>query len=97
MSRSKDIAHTFQGLDLDFARSLILEVPSRAIKPHILRPLIRAVREGRRVEAEYVSMTTPQPEIRVLSPHALVCTPLRWHVRAYCEKNKQSGFRVEPL
>ena len=102
MSRSKDIAHTFQGLDLDFARSHILEVPSRAIKPHILRPLIRAVREGRRVEAEYVSMTSPQPEIRVLAPHTLVCTPLRWHVRAYCEKNKQyrdfvlSRFRGEP-
>lgn len=102
MSRSKDITHTFQGLDLGFARTHILEVPSRSIRPAILRPLIQAVREGRRVEAEYVSMANPEPEIRVLAPHTLVCTPLRWHVRAYCEKNRAyrdfvlSRFRGEP-
>lgn len=101
MSRSKDITHTFQGLDLGFAQSEILQVPLRHIRPEILRPLVRAIRGRQRVEVEYVSMTNPTVEVRVIAPHTLVCTPLRWHVRAYCEKNKSyrdfvlSRFRGE--
>lgn len=91
MSRSKDMAHTFEALNLGFAQSHILETPARVVEPRVLRPIIQAVREKKRVEVEYVSLQNPVPEPRVIAPHALVCTPLRWHVRAYCEKNR--GFR----
>ena len=44
----------------------------------------------------------PNVEIRLIAPHTLVYTGMRWHVRAYCEKNGQyrdfvlSRLRGEP-
>ncbi|ARU59587.1 transcriptional regulator [Oleiphilus messinensis] len=91
LSRNKDIAHTFSGLDLGLTNSEVLQVPIRNIKPHIIRPLVQAAREKKRVEIDYISLNSPIEETRVIAPHTLVCTPLRWHIRAYCEKNR--GFR----
>ncbi|HHH9652577.1 TPA: WYL domain-containing protein, partial [Pseudomonas aeruginosa] len=34
------------------------------------------------------SFTTPDAETRLIAPHTLIYTGMRWHVRAYCEKNK---------
>ncbi|MEZ8882544.1 helix-turn-helix transcriptional regulator [Vibrio sp. 10N.222.51.C8] len=62
--------------------------PTRAIDPVIMRALVRAISKGRRLEIEYLSMSSTVPEARVIAPHSLVETPLRWHVRAYCEKNR---------
>ena len=42
-----------------------------------------------RLEVEYVSLANPAPEGRLIAPHTLVYTGMRWHVRAYCEKNNQ--------
>jgi len=33
-------------------------------------------------------MTNPNGEARIISPHSIVFSGIRWHVRAYCEKNK---------
>jgi predicted DNA-binding transcriptional regulator YafY len=47
-------------------------------------------------------MTSATEEDRIIVPHTLVCTPLRWHVRAYCEKHQEfrdfvlSRFRGDP-
>ncbi|CAM4206399.1 helix-turn-helix transcriptional regulator [Vibrio neonatus] len=62
--------------------------PTRAIDPVIMRALVRAISKGRRLEIEYLSMNSTEPEARIIAPHSLVETPLRWHVRAYCEKNR---------
>jgi predicted DNA-binding transcriptional regulator YafY len=67
----------------------VLEVPDRPIRPEVLRPLLKACRDGLRLETEYVSLNTPNVEIRLIAPHTLVYTGMRWHVRAYCEKNGQ--------
>jgi len=102
ISRNKDISHTFDSLDLGFANTEMLHSPIRHIQPEILRTLVRAARENKRVEISYVSLRNPEPEYRVIAPHTLVCTPLRWHVRAYCEMRKDyrdfvlSRFRGEP-
>src|SRR5690554_287926 len=37
LSRNKDIAYTFEGLDLGFANTQILQVPIRQVEPVILR------------------------------------------------------------
>ncbi|MEB0139129.1 MULTISPECIES: helix-turn-helix transcriptional regulator [unclassified Undibacterium] len=87
LSRTKDIAHTFEGLDLGFAHTEMLHVPMRSIDPIILRALVQASREHRRVDLRYISLGTAIEEDRIIVPHTLVCTPLRWHVRAYCEKH----------
>lgn len=49
-----------------------------------------------------MSFTTTDDETRLIAPHTLVFTSMRWHVRAYCEKNGDyrdfvlSRFRGEP-
>lgn len=102
LSRNQDISHTFEGLNLAMANTEVLAVPKRAIEPAMLRGLVRAAREERRVEVGYVSLNSPNIEERIIEPHTLVFTGLRWHVRAYCEKNRDfrdfvlSRFRGEP-
>ncbi|MGV8843537.1 MAG: helix-turn-helix transcriptional regulator [Pseudomonas sp.] len=91
-----------EGLALAYAHTEILRVPDRSICPEILRPLLRACRVGLRLECEYVSLANPVAETRLIAPHTLIYTGMRWHVRAYCEKNRDyrdfvlSRFRGEP-
>ena len=62
-------------------------MPDRSVRPEVLRPLLKACRDGLRLECEYVSFTTPDGETRLIAPHTLIFTGTRWHVRAYCERN----------
>jgi len=70
------------------AHTHILRSPPRLAKPEIVRPLIDACRRGQRLEITYASMSSPEGEERIIAPHAVVSTGYRWHVRAYCEKNR---------
>lgn len=88
MASRREIAHTFSSLDLGFDQTEMLHPPVRRVDPDILRALVQAARDGQKIDMGYVSMTSPDEESRIITPHTLVCTPLRWHVRAYCEKNR---------
>ncbi|MBG4619507.1 WYL domain-containing protein [Pseudomonas aeruginosa] len=88
LNQNHDRAPHIEGLALAYAHTEVLQVPDRTVRPELLRPLLRACREGLRLECEYVSFTTPDAETRVIAPHTLIYTGMRWHVRAYCEKNK---------
>lgn len=87
LSRTKDLAHTFSQLDLGFTNTHMLQLPSRPVDPVVLRAIVLAAREQRRVDIGYISVNNPETDGRVFVPHTLVCTPMRWHVRGYCEKN----------
>lgn len=65
-------------------------VPSfhRQIRSDILARIVRAMKAGRSVEIEYQSMTRPEPSRRWLAPITLVWTGRRWHIRAFCEQNR---------
>ena len=65
-----------------------LAMPSRNLKPALIRPILQAIREQRRLNIEYASVNTPKFTSRVIQPHNLVFDGLRWHVRAYCENNQ---------
>lgn len=69
----------------------LLEAPLRNISPSLVQPIIRAIREQLRLDIGYASVSTPEYESRIISPHCLVFDGIRWHVRAWCEKNQ--GFR----
>ena len=84
----KEYGHTFQSLDLGFNSIELLRPPMRQISPKILRALIQAAKNNQKIDLGYVSLFSPDEESRIIAPHSLVCTPLRWHVRAYCEKNR---------
>jgi predicted DNA-binding transcriptional regulator YafY len=91
-----------EGLALAYAHTMVLEVPDRTIRPEVLRPLLKACRNSEVIEVDYVSLANPNPETRLIAPHTLVYTGMRWHVRAYCEKNREyrdfvlSRFRGQP-
>jgi predicted DNA-binding transcriptional regulator YafY len=87
--QNNERAPHIDGLALAYAHTKVLDVPDRPIRPDILRPLLKACRDGLRLETEYVSLNTPLVEIRLIAPHTLIYTGMRWHVRAYCEKNRQ--------
>ncbi|MEE5118297.1 WYL domain-containing protein [Pseudomonas alliivorans] len=78
-----------EGLALAYAHTMVLEVPDRTIRPEVLRPLLKACRDGEVIDIEYVSLANPKPETRLIAPHTLIYTGMRWHVRAYCEKNRE--------
>ena len=80
-----------EGLALAYAHTMVLEVPDRTIKAEVLRPLLKACRNHEVISVEYVPLANPVPETRLIAPHTLVHTGMRWHVRAYCEKNR--GYR----
>ncbi|WP_340677806.1 WYL domain-containing protein [Paraglaciecola sp.] len=79
-----------------------LSLPTRPVSPQVMRGLVAAIKQQRRIEVDYVSLTNPDGEGRIIQPHIFVKTGLRWHLRAYDEKHKEfrdfvlSRFRGEP-
>ena len=80
----------------------LLHLPSRTIAPAVMRGLVAGIKQGQRVEVDYVSLTNPNGQGRVIAPHSFIKTNQRWHVRAYCEKSQDyrdfvlSRFRGQP-
>lgn len=64
-------------------------VPSRRRPEDILEGIIDAMRDGSALEVTYQSMTSPSEGVRTITPHTLVETNGRWHVRAYCHKRDE--------
>lgn len=102
LARNNDLSQTFETLQLQTPNTEVLRHPIRDVKPTMVRALVQAARTGKRLEVEYASLEHPVPEGRIIAPHTLVYTGLRWHVRAWCEKNKayrdfvMSRFRGSP-
>ncbi|WP_163390391.1 helix-turn-helix transcriptional regulator [Enterovibrio norvegicus] len=91
LSRREDMTVTFAELDMGFEHTAMVRPVTRNIEPEALRPLVQAIREKKRVDICYTSLKDGETVERIISPHTLVCTPLRWHVRAYCEH--ADGYR----
>jgi predicted DNA-binding transcriptional regulator YafY len=101
MARNEQLMGVFETLPLAVDNVEQLGVPLRDVSPEVLRPLLQAARGQRRLEVDYVSLQQPDREGRIIVPHTLVYTGVRWHVRAWCEKNLEyrdfvlSRFRGE--
>lgn len=91
MARNNELMNVFESLSLNVANVEVLSQPVRDVTPDVLRPIMQAARQQRRLEVDYVSLNHPDREGRIIVPHTLVYTGLRWHVRAWCEKNH--GYR----
>jgi len=67
--------------------------PDRSVKPEVLRIILKACRLSTAIKINYASMNNPTPHRRVISPHTLIYTGFRWHVRAYCHlRNEYRDF-----
>ncbi len=87
MARNSELTTMFDSLALNPANVELLSVPVRDVRPQTLRPIMQAARQQKRLDCDYVSLNNPDREGRIIVPHTLVYTGLRWHVRAWCEKN----------
>lgn len=88
MARNNELMNVFESLSLNMANVEVLSQPVRDVKPEILRPIMQAARQQKRLDVDYVSLNHPDREGRIIVPHTLVYTGMRWHVRAWCEKNQ---------
>jgi len=88
LNSNKALSSVFEKSEMPTSYTEVLSVPNRTISPEILRPIIKASREKLRLDITYCSMTSPDGEDRIISPHSLVFSGVRWHVRAYCEKHR---------
>ena len=64
-----------------------LPMPRFAIEPEIFKGINRAIAQQSRIEVDYRSVNAPNKDGRIITPHAIAHSGVRWHVRAYCEKN----------
>ena len=63
-----------------------LPLPARLPSPQTLAQITRAIHGRRKLRVSYRSLSRRESGVeRVLEPHTLVNTGLRWHVRAYSE------------
>lgn len=64
----------------------LLPLPTRLPSPQTLAQITRAIHGRRKLRVSYRSLSPRASQAeRVLEPHTLVNTGLRWHVRAYSE------------
>ncbi len=91
VARNNELRNMFESLALNVSNVEVLRHPVRDVKPEVLRPIMQAARQQKRLDCDYVSLNNPDREGRIIVPHTLVYTGLRWHVRAWCEKNQ--GYR----
>ncbi|MDO6683746.1 WYL domain-containing protein [Oceanobacter sp. 5_MG-2023] len=61
-----------------------LQLPNRSVRPEVTRKVVNACRNRTSLKIRYASMGNPAPHDRIISPHTIVSTGFRWHVRAYC-------------
>lgn len=52
LNQNHDRAPHAEGLALAYAHTEVLQLPDRTVRPELLRPLLRACREGLRLECE---------------------------------------------
>ncbi|MBT9613840.1 MAG: WYL domain-containing protein, partial [Burkholderiales bacterium] len=63
-----------------------LPLPARLPNPQVLAQITRAICGHKKLQVSYRSLSDrDSQEQRILEPHALVDTGIRWHVRAYSD------------
>lgn len=65
-----------------------LPLPARLPEREVLAQILRAIKQGRKLQVSYHSLSNRDDveQERILEPHALANTGLRWHLRAYNEE-----------
>ena len=62
--------------------------PVRGVNPVTLRSVVGAIRRSEAIEVKYQSLSSPEPRMRWIAPHAIAFDGFRWHTRAYCLTQK---------
>jgi len=72
----------------------IVPNPTRFVDVSILKTIVQAIKNKRKVAVDYRSMKNPKAgNSRWITPHAFGSDGFRWHVRAYCHtENKFKDY-----
>jgi predicted DNA-binding transcriptional regulator YafY len=82
--RNNDLVNTFEDMTLGFDYTHKIPLPTYRIRPEVLRQVVKACRNKLRLEVDYRSVNAPNTDGRIIVPHSIVHSGMRWHVRAYC-------------
>lgn len=102
LARQQNLSSTFESLNIGLPDSAVVQEPSRVIAPETMRAVVTATRQGRQLRASYASLSRPEAVESILEPHTLVCAGNSWHLRAWCNANREfrdfalSRFRASP-
>lgn len=102
LARQQSLSNTFESFDIGLPDSTVVQGPNRVIAPETMRAVVTATRHGRQLRASYASLSRPEAVESILEPHTLVCTGNAWHLRAWCDSNREyrdfalSRFRTSP-
>ncbi|GAB2680628.1 WYL domain-containing protein [Aliiglaciecola aliphaticivorans] len=86
--RNSDLMNTFHDMTLGFDYTHNLPLPKYRVQPTVLRQVVKACRNKLRLEVDYRSVNAPDKAGRIIVPHSIVHSGMRWHVRGFCEKNQ---------
>ena len=101
-TRQQNLSTTFESLNIGLPDSTVVQGPNRVIAPETMRAVVTATRQGRQLRASYASLSRPEAVESILEPHTLVCAGDSWHLRAWCDSNREfrdfalSRFRTSP-
>ncbi|MCU7939513.1 MAG: WYL domain-containing protein [gamma proteobacterium symbiont of Bathyaustriella thionipta] len=87
LNSRRDLSSHLSYLTVEQANTEVIYPPNRHVKAEFIRPVIKASREQQRIEIDYLSITSDGMETRVITPHTLVFSGYRWHIRAHCDKH----------
>ncbi|MBH0058569.1 WYL domain-containing protein [Pseudoalteromonas sp. SWXJZ94C] len=80
---------TQQGIQSEYYNHFTaMQSPLVPVNPKRVSGILHALKHKQRIDVGYASVSSPEFESRIISPHNLVFDGTRWHVRAYCEKNR---------
>lgn len=66
----------------------LVEPPHRRVKAPVLRAVLFALRDRRKLRIKYQSLSRPAATTREISPHAIAYDGFRWHARAFCHEHE---------
>jgi len=89
VTSQQQLSGVFASLEVQLPGSHSVSSPGRVIDPATMRAVVSAIRGGRQLRSSYVSLRRPEPIHSVLEPHTLVCAGNQWHVRAWCDANRE--------
>ena len=68
---------------------VFIPMPLRNAPLPMLRPITRAIHQGKSLKIEYQSMSSAKMSSRRITPHAIVFDGYRYHARAYCHSRQE--------
>jgi len=89
LARQQSLSSTFETLEVGLPDNTVVYCPNRVVAPETMRAVVAATRHGRQLRASYSSLSRPEVVEDILEPHTLVCTGNNWHLRAWCDSNRE--------